>query len=488
MFTSRHIPLKLTIIVLLMWQCPTRAQSSITRSIRSFGAKGDGKTNDTEAFLKAAKFFNARHGEGKLLIPKGVYLVGKQGFQPNQKGQQGFPGADILKLEYCKNFIIQGAAGAKLKYRDSLRFGSFNPIDKTPYRNNNPNVPDIQFAASIGYCIAFFNCNNCQLKQLELDGNNRGMVYGGGYGDKGIQLQHYGVFIYHSKKILVEKVAANYFALDGIAVDNQPTDKPDAIVLRNSRFEYNCRQGLSWVSGNQLTAINCQFNHTGTVAYTSAPAAGVDIEAENHTIQNGLFKNCSFINNKGCGLVADSGPSSDCRFEDCTFWGTVSYSVWIKKPRFTLYRCHIYGTAVHGYNSSNDTDATRYLSCHFEDKPYKGQPTYGNFLVDADGVKRLIIDSCTFVIHQKKIMWINLPNNTLEADKPMISHCRFQVLSANYPKNDFVAVMRGVRYRNNQFEFLDPKSKANGQTWPTACCTTVTDLGGNTVKYATSSP
>ena len=56
----------------------TFAQNNITKTIQSFGAKGDGKTNDTEAFTKAAAFFNDRGGNGTLLISKGIYIVGKQ--------------------------------------------------------------------------------------------------------------------------------------------------------------------------------------------------------------------------------------------------------------------------------------------------------------------------------------------------------------------------------------------------------------------------
>ncbi|RYZ61233.1 MAG: hypothetical protein EOO14_05525 [Chitinophagaceae bacterium] len=50
------------------------SQAFITRDIKSFGAKGNGRTNDHEAFRKAAAFFNARGGNGKLVISKGTYI------------------------------------------------------------------------------------------------------------------------------------------------------------------------------------------------------------------------------------------------------------------------------------------------------------------------------------------------------------------------------------------------------------------------------
>src|SRR5687767_3043439 len=41
------------------------------------GAKGDGRTNDTSAFQKAAKLIYDAGG-GELTIPAGVYIVGRQ--------------------------------------------------------------------------------------------------------------------------------------------------------------------------------------------------------------------------------------------------------------------------------------------------------------------------------------------------------------------------------------------------------------------------
>ena len=62
-------------------------------------------------------------------------------------------------------------------------------------------------------------------------------------------------------------------------------------MITNSKFEYNSRQGLSWVGGNQLYVKNCKFDHTGkSQDLASPPGAGVDIEAEGGPIRNGVFR------------------------------------------------------------------------------------------------------------------------------------------------------------------------------------------------------
>src|SRR4051812_3214450 len=43
-------------------------------NLRAFGAKGDGRTNDTDAFARAAAAINAA-GRGTLLIPPGTYAI-----------------------------------------------------------------------------------------------------------------------------------------------------------------------------------------------------------------------------------------------------------------------------------------------------------------------------------------------------------------------------------------------------------------------------
>jgi hypothetical protein len=460
-----------------------QAQSFITRDIKSFGAKGDGKTNDHAAFEKAAAFFNKRGGKGKLVLSKGTYLVGKQVFTAGKEGKPAYLGYDVLRFINVHNLKIESVAGAKLKYIDGLRFGAFHPTTGKPHEHGNNYFVQYDWAAFIGHCIFITSSKDVSVKNIELDGNNQNVVLGGVYGDVGRQLPHYGVFIENSKEVTVEGMRAHHFALDGICVANKQSATNDDIKLLNSVFEYNSRQGLSWIGGNDLKVKNCQFNHTGQGKFSSAPGAGVDIEAEYGPIRNGKFEACQFINNKGCGLVADSGDSGECEFKECIFWGVENWSVWVTKPSFTFKDCAIYGSMVHGYNAATDKEATKFIDCHFEDKPYKGKEPFGNFLVETNGIKRLSFTGCHFVSNKKKLIWFETRVTNPE-DKYQFNNCSFTINNTNLPQGDFVAVIRGMRYKNSTFTFTSKEAKKKGYYLNDCCEPFNTDAGGNKIIYA----
>jgi hypothetical protein len=438
------------------WCMHVQGQAYIIKSVKDFGAKGNGKTNDTEAFQKAAAFFNNRGGQGKLLIPKGIYLIGRQVFSKGDKQKNAYAGANILHFKQCKNLAIEGAAGAELTYTTGMRLGAFDPTSGKVYKHSIANFLDQSFAAIIGYCVFLEQCADVTVTNLRLNGNNKTIEFGGSFNDKGIQLQHYGIFVQNSRRISLNNVYAGYFGLDGISVANKPSKEPDAISLRNCIFEYNSRQGLSWVGGNGLVAINCQFNHSGKSKFVSPPGAGLDLEAEDGAVRNGFFDSCSFINNSGCGIVANSGDVANCQFRNCTVWGTTQWATWITMPGFTFTGCQIYGSIVHGYNAAADSEATRYIRCHFEDKPYNGQPAYGRYLVESDGIKRMFFDSCTFVANTQKLCWLTIPGRPQLAERIVVRHCNFLVKGSTYPDGDFVAILRNTLFTNNTIRFAQP--------------------------------
>src|SRR5690348_18315380 len=64
-----------------------------------FGARGDGLTNDTDAFAAMAAYIN-RHGGGTIALQATTYLVGKQAPDPTQAGYY-LAAAKIMHFDGC---------------------------------------------------------------------------------------------------------------------------------------------------------------------------------------------------------------------------------------------------------------------------------------------------------------------------------------------------------------------------------------------------
>lgn len=398
----------------------TSAFAIITKSIKDFGAKGNGIINDQAAFEKAAAFIQKNGGNVKLLIPKGVYMVGKQirSTTPDRYLNE----TNVFRIKNCNHVIITATGKASIKYVNNLKFGSFNPVNGAKFVPDKMPFTDLSKAAQIGCLFMFQNCNNIQVSGLEADGNNLKTIIGGNYGDKGIQLWHYGFHITNCKQVLISNMNVHHFCLDGILVKN-PWDINCNVKIMNSNFDYNGRQGLSWVGGKGLQAVNCSFSHTGRANIASSPGAGVDIEAEDAEIKEGVFEKCKFINNIGVGLVAAEGKSEQFKFTDCTFWGTTTWSAWVNKPDYSFYSCNFFGSFVHGYITDKLQEATKFYHCRFQDSTFAGKPVFGNYLIECDGRKLMLFDSCKFIYNTKKLMWYNGVVSNKSEDKPIFNHC-----------------------------------------------------------------
>jgi len=383
---------------------------------KDFGAVGDGKANDQAAFQKAADFFNQRAktaaaGPAVLAIPKGVYLVGIQ-------NPLGGDGIDVLRLVGCRNLTIQGAdsASTEIRYASGLRYGAFEPAGQKPFESPAAFFVDRKYAAIVGTCIVLQGCDNVTVAGLAINGNVGKAVVGGHWGDTGIQLGYDGIFVGDSRRITLRGLALHHLGRDGVQVlnhlakslDEKPTD---AIVLENLTCNYNGRQGLSVTGVSGLRATNCSFSHTGRVlipalgrALFSNPGAGVDLEPEGGFVKNVRLDNCRLVDNAGQALVSDRPAGDhpettrDIIVANCLLWGTTNWSVWVTQPDFLFTGCRIYGSPVHGCQARTPAEATRFVSCTFEDKPYHGQRAYGPFLFHSDSYARsLSLVNCRFI-------------------------------------------------------------------------------------------
>ncbi|QKG58644.1 right-handed parallel beta-helix repeat-containing protein [Hymenobacter sp. BRD128] len=415
---------------------------------KDFGAVGDGRTNDHAAFRKAADFFNQRAqtpagaGRAVLTIPKGTYLVG----QPEAAGQR----TDLLHFVNCRNLSIEGADSAttEIRYADSLRYGAFDPITKKPYEAPTAYFVDASYAASLGSFLVLQGCDNVEVTSLAVNGNSGKLRVGGHWGDTGIQLGADGVFINGSRHITLRRLALHHFGRDGIQVLNHLATSLDSpaledILLENSTFDYNGRQGLSLTSVNGFRAVNCSFSHTGRVPIPalgrplySNPGAGVDVEPEGGYVTNVRLERCRLVDNAGQGLVSDrygDGPptAKHIVLSNCLLWGLTNWSVWVRQTDFLFQNCRIYGAFITGCGLA--AYPTRFVGCTFEDRPYRGQPAYGQFLLfSLQEARAMSFTNCRFVGTRHNLL-LAVPAAPDSASRFQLRNCTFELSRADPP-------------------------------------------------------
>jgi hypothetical protein len=395
---------------------PARAQGKVFTP-EMFGAKGDGVTNDTEAFLRLSQAVGA-NGGGTVQLRKAVYIVGKQrrGVLANESA---YVPSGVFPARGCTKPLQILGNGATLRAAPGLRYGTFDPRTGEATRNKMPFVDNRQMAIPYWAMIDIADCSGpILIENIELDGNIKGLRIGGPYGDTGTQIPGNGILLVNNRgDEIVRNVHVHHQPLDGLMIDG-----PDSVAaargvtrrVENLRSEYNGRQGVSLIGGRGYVFTNCKFNHTGRGGIASAPGAGVDIEAENgKTNRDYRFENCEFINNWGCGMVADSGDSEGASFTGCSFIGTTAWAAWPYKPRFRFDKCRFVGSIVRAHGDENPERAAQFHDCTFLDDPklsptgkvYVGEGGSGP-IADLSDSKHVLFNRCTFrLTHGGLLPW-----------------------------------------------------------------------------------
>ena len=426
---------------------------------RDFGAVGDGRTNDQRAFQRAADFFNKRAqtpagaGRAELRLPAGTYLVG----DPGAPGSQ----PNVLALKGCRNLRIVGADSATttIRYAAGLRYGSFDPAAGRPFEAPTAYFTAAAYGVGLGTCLVLQDCDNVEVIGISFDGDSPRLTVGGHWGDTGIQLPADGIFVGNSRRVRLRGLAVHHFGRDGIQVLNRLANSLvdnnlEEILLENSTFDYNGRQGLSLTGVNGLRAVNCSFSHTGRVvipalgkALFSNPGAGVDVEPEGGFASRVRLESCRLVDNAGQGLVADrygDGPptTQDIVLSNCLLWGTTNWSAWVRQTDFCFENCRLYGAFTTGCALA--AHATRFVGCTFEDRPYRGQPAYGLFLVHSDQEARgLSFTNCRFVAHRAYLLYA-VPAAPDSASAFRVRGCTFVLDYAAGPPLGAASVLAGA--------------------------------------------
>ena len=386
--------------------------------IKDFGAVGDGKINNTIAFQKASAYLQTNGGI--LIIDPGTYIVGKQKLSGNYLAGGSFMPEPILIFSDAKKPIIILGYNAILKAADGLKFGSFNPVtgEKDSIRKKG-NQSDYY---AVPYIFIYaVQCASISVKGITLDGNSGKLDIGPAFGPEGIQLPAIGIGLYSNKNVNLADCYIHHFALDGIIISWTGLKDNDPIyphTISNVKAEYNGRQGLSWVGGNNLTVINSEFSSTGKglnngIPVVSKPSAGIDIEIENSIIRNGNFINCLVYNNTGPGIMSIGYTTSNINFSKCTFIGTTNSAAYPKSEEFSFDSCTFVGIVQRIFGTPDKSKATTFIDCHFTLDSTKSPDgkVFGDTWEFYEG-QNVLFKNCEFDADGKKLPTFNTPEIT----------------------------------------------------------------------------
>ena len=271
--------------------------------VTDFGAKADNKTDNYNAFIKAA-FVISKAGGGILIIPKGNYYIAayKTGGGPQKNNV-----TDIL-FKNCKGLTIEGN-NSIIRVNGNFFRNKDYQLDGIPYfyAFNNTVCP-----------IKITNCKNVLIKDLTLYGEVDKMKKQLGV----VEGECYGLFIADdepgdtSNRVVLQNITAHHFAADGFLIRSNGED----IVINKCNLYKNARQGLSIVKGSNIKCLYSTFDSTGaTGAYGwHGPGAGIDVENEfgPDKLKNVLIQNCTVRGNIGFQIVTTL-PSYKVIIDSC---------------------------------------------------------------------------------------------------------------------------------------------------------------------------
>jgi Right handed beta helix region len=424
-----------------------------------WGAVPGDNFNDTTALRHASKFISTR-GSGELVFQRGTYIVGQQ--YPLNPGAFQLGRHPVVAISGTTGPVILTGNGAKLVAEAGLYFGYFDPVTGVPAAPSSGCGAGSPYAANAYTMINLEDNADVTVRDFELDGNIFQLVIGAACPD-GRQLFGYGLRLYNNDAALIENVYTHHHPLDGLIIGYDGISESDPArphVVRNVVSEYNARQGLSWVGGNSLIVQNSKFNHTGRAVFSSPPGAGMDIEAEDAVIRNGIIEDSEFINNTGPGLVADSGDGGYTTVRRSTMWGTTSWSLLVRKPGMVFEDCTVYGSVPNLYSTTDPDLGTRFTRCHFEDLAYG---THGVFrssgLLELNS-HNLVIEDSTIKAHDTRALYLDGTNTREYLRDVVVTHG-----DPDRPHLDFQSLIRGSSLENVTFREEFDTPPVPGRFW-----------------------
>ena len=227
--------------------CITTPKSPLVVNVRDTGAKGDGRTDDTEAIQAAIDEVGGTGGT--VLVPGGAYMV------DGVKKKRRLALKSDMTLKLAKDAILKAIPNDSRKYS----------------------------------VLSISDVSNVTVVGGTLEGDRAEHKGKAGEAGMGIRIDN------GAKRVTISGVTSRKMWGDGFYVEGAKDIKLCSVIADNNR-----RQGLSIVEADGVLVTDSVFRNT----HGTRPSAGIDLEPDHaeQKIVNVRIQNSKFIDNAGPGI------------------------------------------------------------------------------------------------------------------------------------------------------------------------------------------
>lgn len=227
--------------------CAVAPASQLVVNVRDKGAKGDGRTDDTEAIQAAIDAIGG--SGGTVLVPGGTYMVDAV------KKKRRLSLRSDMTLKLAKDAVLKAIPNDSRKYA----------------------------------VLSISNVSNVSVVGGTLEGDRTEHKGNAGEAGMGIRIDD------DAKRVTISGVTSRKMWGDGFYIEGGKDIKFCNVIADSNR-----RQGLSIVEANGVLVTDSVFRNT----HGTRPSAGIDLEPDHaeQKIVNVRIQNSKFIDNAGPGI------------------------------------------------------------------------------------------------------------------------------------------------------------------------------------------